>query len=138
MECENSIKKYSKIHVAVNEDQENSLMIKVTNEHMYDNKALPGLVENITKSDNVTTIGKLFADDSAYDGNDIFRYIADNGILPCIKVRKNAKVRCKKGNILRNPLILTQKCVIKLERPRKLWTKIYCCRDSNINYKENV
>jgi hypothetical protein len=33
------------------------------------------------------TIVKLFAD-GAYDGNDIFRYLGDNGILPCIKVRK--------------------------------------------------
>jgi hypothetical protein len=68
---------------------------------VHDSKALPELVDNIARSDNVTTIGKLFADDCAYDGNDIFRYIADNGILPCIKVRKNAKVRWKKGNILR-------------------------------------
>ena len=34
---------------------------------------------------------------------------ADNGILPCIKVRKNAKVRWKKGNILRNLSVLAQK-----------------------------
>jgi hypothetical protein len=68
---------------------------------VHDSKALPELVDNIARSDNVTTIGKLFADDCAYDGNDIFRYIVDNGILPCIKVRKNAKVRWKKGNILR-------------------------------------
>ncbi len=43
---------------------------------------------------------KLFADGSAYDSNDIFRCFADNGILPCIKVRKNAKVRWKKGTSL--------------------------------------
>ena len=34
---------------------------------------------------------------------------ADNGILPCIKVRKNAKVRLKKGNILRNLSVISQK-----------------------------
>jgi hypothetical protein len=64
-------------------------MMKVTtDEHVQDNKALPELVENIIKSDNVTVaIGKLFGD-SAYEGNDIFRYLFDNGILPCIKVRK--------------------------------------------------
>ena len=39
------------------------------------------------KSDGVTAIGKLFAD-GAYEGNEIFRYLEDNGILPCIKVRK--------------------------------------------------
>ena len=55
-----------------------------------------------------TTIGKLFAD-GAYEGNDIFRYLGDKGIQPCIKVRKNARVRWKKGNILRNLSVLAQK-----------------------------
>jgi hypothetical protein len=58
------------------------------------------LVENIIKSDSVTTtaIGKLFGD-GAYDGNDVFRCLADNGILPyCIKVRKRMlKLDGKKG-----------------------------------------
>ena len=81
----------------------------VTDEHVHDSKALPELVENIIKSDNVTVaIGKLFGD-GAYEGNDIFRYLADNGILPCIKVRKNARVRWKKGNILRNMSVISQK-----------------------------
>ena len=54
------------------------------------------MVENIIKSDNVTVaICKLFAD-GTYDGNDIFRCLADNGILPCIKVRKNARVDKKR------------------------------------------
>ncbi len=35
--------------------------------------------------------------------------LSDNGILPCIKVRKNARIRWKKGNILRNLSVLTQK-----------------------------
>ena len=43
-----------------------------------------------------TTIGKLFGDDGAYEGNDIFRYLGDRGILSCIKVRKNARVGWKK------------------------------------------
>ena len=32
-------------------------------------------------------IDKLFGD-GAYDGNDIFKLLANCGILPCIKVRK--------------------------------------------------
>ena len=64
---------------------------------------------NSIKSDSrKITISKLFAD-GAYDGNDIFRYLSDNGILPCIKVRKNAKVKWKKGNILRNLSAISQK-----------------------------
>ena len=100
---------YLKIHIAVNVKSKEILSIKVTDdEHVHDSKALPELVENIIKSDSVTAIDKLFAD-GAYDGNDIFRYLGDNGILPCIKVRKNAQVRLKKGNILRNLSILTQR-----------------------------
>ena len=47
--------------------------------------------------------------DGAYESNDIFRYLGDNGILPCIKVRKNARVGWKKGNILRNLSVLAQR-----------------------------
>ena len=63
-----------KIHIAVNVKSKKILSIKVTeDEHVHDSKALPELVENIIKSDSVTTtIGKLFGD-GAYDGNDIFR-----------------------------------------------------------------
>ncbi len=86
-----------KIHVAVNIKSKKILSIKVTaNEHIHDSKALPELVENIIKSDSVTAICKLFGD-GAYEGNEIFRYLADNEILPCIKVRKNARVGWKKG-----------------------------------------
>ena len=59
-------------------------------ERVHDSKALPGLVDEVIKSDNITTaIGKLIANDGAYDGNDIFRYLlADNGIIGCVKARK--------------------------------------------------
>ena len=51
-------------------------MLKVTaDENVYDDKALPELVENIITSDNETTIGKLFVDDGACDSNNIFRYL---------------------------------------------------------------
>ena len=102
---------YLKIHMAVDVKSKKILSIKVTDEHVHDSKALPELVDNIIKSDGMTTttaIGKLLGD-GAYDNNDIFRYISDNGIMPCIKVRKNARVRWKKGNILRNLSVLAQK-----------------------------
>ncbi len=102
-------KGYLKIHIAVDVKSKEILSMKVTDEHVHDSKALPELVNDIIKSDNVTTIGKLFADYGAYEGNDIFRYLADNGILPHIKVRKNARVGWKKGNILRNLSVLAQR-----------------------------
>ena len=98
-----------KIHVAVNVKTKKILSIKVTDEHVHDSKTLPELVENIIESDKKITIGNLFAEDGAYDGNEIFRYLWDNGILPCIKVRKNSKIRWKKGNILRNLTVLAQR-----------------------------
>ena len=73
----NKNKKYLKIHIAVNVKTKEILSIKVTaDEHVHDSKALPELVENIIKSDNMAAIGKLFAD---YN-NDIFRCLSDNGI----------------------------------------------------------
>ncbi len=101
-------KGYLKIHIAVNVKSKKILSMKVTDENVHDSKALPQLVEDIIKSDSMASIGKLFAD-GAYDGNDIFRCLSDNGILPCIKVRKNAKVRLKKGHILRNLSVISQK-----------------------------
>ncbi len=84
-------------------------MKKVTDdEHVHDSKVLPELVvENIIKSNKI--IGKLFADADAYEGNDIFRCLEDDGIHPCIKVRKNAKVRLKTGHFLRNLSVLAQR-----------------------------
>ena len=83
-------KGYLKIHIAVNVKTKKILSIKVTDEHVHDSKPLPELVNGVIKSDSMTTTtGKLFADDGAYEGNEIFRYLGDIGILPCIKVRKN-------------------------------------------------
>jgi hypothetical protein len=89
-----------------------TLSIKITadDEHVYDCKALPELVNDVIKSDSMaTTTGKLFADDGVYDDNVIFRYLRDSGILPYIKVRKTVQVRLKKGNILRNLSVIPQK-----------------------------
>ncbi len=130
-------KGYLKIHVAVNVKTKKILSMNVTDEHVHDSKALPELVNNVIKSDSITTIGKLFVD-GAYDGNDIFRYLGDNVILPCIKVRKNAKVRWKKGNILRNLSVISQKNDLqKWKNSVKLWTKMDC-RNRVFFYKKNV
>ena len=60
-------KGYLKTHVAVNVKTKKILAMKVTDEHVRDIKASPGLVKDVLKSDNITpiTIGKLFADDGA-------------------------------------------------------------------------
>ena len=86
----------------------------MTSIYVHDSKALPELVDDIIKSNNVTTTavaaaaaattttttttGKLFAYGTSYEDIDVFRYLCDNGIQSCIKVRKNSIVRQKKGN----------------------------------------
>ena len=108
MECKDE-RIFENTYVAVNVKTKKILSIKVTDEHAHDSKMLPELVDEIIDSDSITTIGKLLADDGAYDGNDIFRRLADSGILPCIKVRRNARVKWKKGNFLRNLSVISQK-----------------------------
>ncbi|HEY6534769.1 MAG TPA: transposase [Candidatus Nitrosocosmicus sp.] len=65
--------------------------MRVTDEDVYDSKALPDLIENIITSDGTISTGKLIAD-CTYDSNDIFRYLSDNGII-MYKSKKNARVR---------------------------------------------
>jgi transposase len=105
MECKDE-RIFENTYVAVNVKTKKILSIKVTDEHAHDSKMLPELVDGIIDSDSITTIGKLLAD-GAYDGNDIFRRIADNGILPCIKVRRNARVK-KTNHIFRNLSVIFQ------------------------------
>jgi len=106
MECKDE-RIFENTYVAVNVKTKKILSIKVTDEHAHDSKMLPELVDEIIDSDSITTIGKLLAD-GAYDGNDIFRRLADNGILPCIKVRRNARVK-KTNHIFRNLSVMFQK-----------------------------
>ncbi len=49
-------------------------MMKVTDEHVPDSKALSVLVDGVIKSDSMVSAGKLIAD-GAYEGNTIFRFL---------------------------------------------------------------
>ena len=92
------------------------LSIKVTDDkHVHDSKPSPELVNGVIKSDSMATTatGKLFADDGEYDDNAIFRYRGDNGILSCIKVRKNPRVRWKTGHILESYQLYRRKRICK-------------------------
>jgi hypothetical protein len=66
------------------------------------------LVEDIAKSDIITAIDKVFADGTCED-NKIFRHLLNNGALPCIKVRKNAKFRLKKAISLKYIIYILEK-----------------------------
>jgi len=86
----------------------------IDDEHVHDDsKLLPKLVEDIIKSKKVR-IDNILAD-GVYDSNAaVFKCLAaDNGILPCIKVRKNAKVDKKTNNIFRNLCICLRNTIYK-------------------------
>jgi transposase len=99
-------KGYLKIHIAVDTKSKKILSVKVTDEHVHDSKVLPKLVDNIIKSKDMR-IDKVFAD-GAYISNDVFRCLADNGVLPCIKVRRNANINKKTNNTFRNLSVIYQ------------------------------
>ncbi|CAN5677161.1 IS5-like element IS903B family transposase [soil metagenome] len=102
----NKKKGYLKIHVAVDIKSKKILSMEVTDEHVHDNKMLPTLVDGVVKS-NRFVIDKLFAD-GAYDSNNTFKCLSEHGITPCIKVRKNSRVR-KTGHMLRNLSVIAQR-----------------------------
>jgi hypothetical protein len=56
--------------------------------------------------------------------------------MPCIKVRKNARVRWKKGNILRNLSVLAQRNDLQRWKDSVIWTPMDC-RNCVLLYKEN-
>ena len=96
-----------KIHIAVDVKSKKIISMKVTDEHIHDSKMLPKIVDAIAKSKHVT-VDKIIAD-GAYDSNAaVFKCLADSGILPRIKVRKNTKLK-KTNHFLRNLLVISQK-----------------------------
>jgi len=99
-------KGYLKIHVAVDIKSKKILSMEITDEHVHDNRMLPTLVDDLVKS-NEYIIDKFLAD-GAYDSNDTFRFLSERGIMPCIKVRKNSRVR-KTAHIFRNLSVITQR-----------------------------
>jgi hypothetical protein len=98
-------KGYLKIHVAVNIKTKEILSMEVTDEHVHDNKMLPKLVNSIS---NDGFVSDIVLGDGAYDSNGTFRFLSENGIIPCIKVRKNSRVR-KTAHLFRNLSVIAQR-----------------------------
>ena len=66
---------------------------------------LPELVKRILEQKDKKI--KVLAD-GAYDSNSIFQFLANRGILPCIRVRKNSKVKVA-NQFLRNLSVMLQR-----------------------------
>ncbi len=126
-------KRYLKIPIAVDVKSKKILSMQViADEHVHDSKVLPELIdENILKSNK--TIGKLFVD-CACEGNNIFRYRGDNDIHPCIKVRKNAKVRLKTGHFLWRLSVLAQRNDFKRCKDSVIYGKRWMVAETAFSY----
>jgi Transposase DDE domain len=100
-----NVKRYLKIHLAVDIKRKRVISLQVTSEHVHDGKILPKLVDDITIKNNKIIDTAII--DGAYDSNKNFQLLSFEGIKPSIKVRKNS--RCKKTNhYLRNKTVKMQ------------------------------
>ncbi len=80
--------------------------MKVTDEHKHDGQMLPELVNDMPKESG-KKISKVLSD-GAYDSNSIFQLLVNREILPCIRVRKNSKVK-ESNQFFRNLSVIAQR-----------------------------
>jgi IS5 family transposase len=80
---------YLKIHIAVDVKRKRILALEVTDEKVGDERMLQPLVEEASRKRKIAkAIG-----DGAYDTRSNFHYLAEKGIEPVIKVRRDASNR---------------------------------------------
>jgi hypothetical protein len=97
-------KGYLKIHVAVDIKKKKIVSLEVTTEEVHDGMMLKKLIENAAENNDV----KRVIADGAYDNNENFRYLSDNGIEAAIKVRKNSSADKLTDSHPRNIVVLQQ------------------------------
>jgi len=82
---------YLKIHIAIDVKSKRILALEVTKEKVADGCRLRSLVKEASKHVKITkAIG-----DGGYDSKTNFRYLADRGIEPVIRVRRNSSSRAR-------------------------------------------
>ncbi|CAN5779815.1 hypothetical protein BH23THE1_BH23THE1_26810 [soil metagenome] len=106
-----NMKRYLKIHVAVNIKTREILALEVTDEKVHDGRMLKKLVDQVStsssdKKNNKTIIIKAVLADGVFDTNRNFRYLEEKRIKPGIKVRKNSIVSSTSNNRLRNKEVM--------------------------------
>ncbi len=84
-------KGYLKIHIAVDVKTGNILSLEVTKENVHDGKVMKDLVDDAGDKAKVTRV----LADGAYDSRKNFSYLAERGIDPAIKVRKNSSMKAR-------------------------------------------
>jgi len=82
---------YLKIHIAIDVKSKRILALEVTKEKVADGCRFRSLVKEASKHVKITkAIG-----DGGYDSKTNFRYLADRGIEPVIRVRRNSSSRAR-------------------------------------------
>lgn len=80
---------FIKIHLAVDVKTKQIISMEVTKEDVPDGRMLKPLVEEASSKAEVTKV----IGDGAYDSRENFRFLAERGIEPIIKVRKNSSMK---------------------------------------------
>ena len=80
---------FIKIHLAVDVKTKQIISMEVTREDVPDGRMLKPLVEEASSKAEVTKV----IGDGAFDSKENFRFLAERGIEPCIKVRKNSSIK---------------------------------------------
>src|SRR5215208_4782929 len=86
------------------QEKENCILRSYNRRSTYDGMMLKKLIENAAENNDV----KRVIADGAYDNNENFRYLSDNGIEAAIKVRKNSSANKITDSHPRNIVVLQQ------------------------------
>jgi hypothetical protein len=82
---------FIKAHIAVNTETKQIIAMEITKENVSDGRMLEPLVKDSTQKTRV----KRLLGDGAYDSRKNFSFLADSGIEPIIKVRRNSSFKAR-------------------------------------------
>lgn len=104
MRCKWKVRRgFIKVHMAVDVKSKRIVGMEVTKEDIHDGRMLKPLVDKACEKANVVRV----LADGAYDSRENFSYLAEKGIEPAIRVRKNSSSRAK-GCMARKLTIIEQ------------------------------
>ncbi|MCL4344676.1 MAG: IS5 family transposase [Thaumarchaeota archaeon] len=94
---------FLKVHLAVDVNSKEAVSMTVTEEDVSDGSQAKDLVNGAVSKNNIE---RLYGD-GAYDSRGIFNFLAEKGIDPAIKVRRNSSMRAK-GSQARKAAVIAQ------------------------------
>lgn len=113
-------KGYLKIHVAVNIKTREILALEVTDEKVHDGKVMRRLVKNVLDNHGGENAGiKSVLSDGAYDSNENFRFLNDNGIEPATRVRKNSIISSRSNRVRNREVIHQTRDFLKWKKKKR-------------------